>query len=175
MSMCEADGCVNEPGPVYRHFCSSKCYQRNYRQTRRGPDSGYWKKYYAEHGEARRGQARDYYDRNRDALLERGRVYAEANRERYLAYYRNYNAERPGRIHSPEELRYKREREAKRRASMTLAVDVHAHRHGLPWTSADDAVAIDETLTVVQAALLIQRTWKAVQGRRGALRAAVRP
>ena len=112
---------------------------------------------------------RAYCEANRERIAEYRRVYQEANRERIAARHRAYyeidqeKSER-GRAY----YKANREKIAKRRRAYREAV--LGDRNWQPWTAAETAIAMRDDIKVIEIAALIQRSVKAVHGRRTAVR-----
>ena len=105
---------------------------------------------------ARAAYDREYRERNREALAAHKREYRERNREARAAYKREYYERNP----------VIAKNRSRRRRDVYREIAAAARRSGEPWTPAEDAVARDPNLSIIEAAYALSRTPSAVRRRR---------
>lgn len=138
-----------------------KAYQRKYRTENPEVAAAAKRRYRAKNRGAIAQYQREYGYRfraeNPDYSSEKSRRYYAQNRERLLAEKKIYTESARSEIRDRAQLKNELSREK-------------ATRNREPWTSQEDSVAMDLTLTVIEAAFILQRTMRAVGKRRSDIR-----
>lgn len=121
-------------------------HQRTYREANREAYLEYQRAYREANREAKLERQRTYREANREAMLERGRAYREANREARRAAVRRI-----------------------RRSKVEATANARVSGRYLP---AEDLVVMRDDISLLEIALLLDRTYISVVGRRRKLQIA---
>ena len=137
-------------------------YDRNYRAANRQRIAEKQRRYYETHRQQELDKARVRYEGDIDTQRARWRRYWDTNSAELVENKRRYRESAQRQMTAQQKRRNDRSRE-------------NATRNGRPWTSEEDQIVMDVSLSLPESASTLGRTISAVSGRRYTLRNRVRP
>lgn len=138
-------------------------YARKWRENNKDKTREHARKWREEnrdkHRENSRAGSRLYREKNADKVRESGRIYREKNADKIRDRERVYREKNADTL---------RDRHLERHAIEEFLTAPSAENHRKPWTDEDKAVALDYSLTIVEASQRVGRTAKSVANLRHA-------